>query len=452
MRLTFVLLLLSYFSFGQTINGLILDEKTEIPIAGVNVYLKKTKEGVITDEKGSFRIKSGIKKEDTIVFSHLGYKTKYIPLYKVNKKKTIVYLTLDVEILSKVSLQSNRKLKSKIEFKKLASFGNGLHSFGSLLIQDKIYIIGGDLSFEEDAYLKALQDDPSLTGPTTSFQEYLQEVRIRRSSSWKRYSKKMMIYDIASDTWKTSRHKFRQRAYHNLNYHNNKIYVIGGKRLSTNRRYEYLEDKIEVYDIKNDTILVDDTNPHQAADGVSFTYKDRILIMGGSIKIKNGKIKVYSNTMHFHNLKTGLWYELDHTMPKGKEVNGVLLNDKIYLIGGSNEKPLKEIETFDLTSGKWETVGDLFREIDQPAITYKDSIIYFFEEGKIYRYDTKTKVLNEYLINLFLRGSNLHYLNNKLYILGGFLQDQNSKIPSPRLFSIDLDEFKETKVNQSKKF
>ena len=97
--------------------------------------------------------------------------------------------------------------------------------------------------------------------------------------------------------------------------------------------------------------------------------------MGGSTKQKRNGLKEYSNKVHLFNLKSGYWYELD-SMPVAKETSGILIKDKIYLIGGFNKKPLTEIETFDLISKKWTVEGHLFYGIENPAIaTNKNMII-----------------------------------------------------------------------------
>ena len=58
------------------------------------------------------------------------------------------------------------------------------------------------------------------------------------------------------NSWKRKELKFKKRAYHNINYFNNKIYVLGGKGLSANKKKEYLNNTIEIYDIKNDSKLL----------------------------------------------------------------------------------------------------------------------------------------------------------------------------------------------------
>jgi len=88
--------------------------------------------------------------------------------------------------------------------------------------------------------------------------------------------------------------------------------------------------------------------------------------------------------------------------------------------------------------------------IRKPAISLKDNIIYFFEDGKISTYNVLTKELNEYLIDLFLEASEMYYANDKLYILGGFRKNNYSLYPSKGLFSIDISEFDTTKIHNLK--
>ena len=107
-------------------------------------------------------------------------------------------------------------------------------------------MIGGDASYLEDHVKKAQE----LYG-TIKIEELLS--KMGRNQSWEGYRGDLLIYDNKTDRWTTSNLKLRKRAYNTLNYHNNKLYVLGGKRLSINRKYEYLDDKIEMIhgDIKN---------------------------------------------------------------------------------------------------------------------------------------------------------------------------------------------------------
>lgn len=436
-------LLSSFLSFSQYIEGKVLDAKTNKPIEGVHVYMDKIKKGALTNKKGNYYLKFPFPKSETetIQFSHIKYQSLVIP-FNSKKKNYSVHLIENINKLSEIEIIEKRNLKQRIQYKKLASMESGIHSFGSFLKNNKIYVIGGDNSREENPYLKYLEEnlDPSL-------EEMISKVK--PNFSRQNYKGDLLVYNIKLDTWEVDKDKFRDRAYHNANYNNNKIYIIGGKRLSKNGKFEYLKDEIEVYDLKNNSIEVDNTNPHQAVDFLSFTYKDNIIVLGGSIKLKRNGFKEYTNKIHLYNLKSGYWYQLD-TMHSSKEVSGVLIEDKIYLIGGFNKKPLAEVETFDLITQKWEKEGELFYGISKPAITYINNVIYIFDDGRINTYNVSTKELNEYLIDLPLIASRLYYADNKLYILGGFRKNNYSIHPSSELFSIDINEFEKTKIYKSK--
>lgn len=433
----------TFLSFSQYIEGKVIDAQTQEPIEGVNVYVEGINRGAVTNEKGNYYLAFPyeIVKSDVIHFTHIAYNELKIP-YTQNKKNYSVNLLVDFKKLEEVKISEKRNLKKSISYEKLSSMKNGVHSFGSILLNDKIYVIGGDFSYEENQFKKLLEYDPD-----NALQKFMNGTA--HNYKMDRYNGDLQVYDIKNDEWIRSKSKFNKRAYHNLNFYNNHIYIIGGKSISLNGKFEYLGDKIEIFDIEKDTVFVDYTNPHQAVNFASFTYNDSMILMGGSIKQKNNGFKEYSNKVHLYDFKTGNWYQLGN-MPIAKEVKGILIENKIYLVGGFNNKPLSSIETFNLTTQKWQKEGNLFSGISKPAITYKENMIYIFNDGKINTYNVVTKELNEYLIDLYLQTSEIYCKDNKLYILGGFKETSYSLYPSPELFSININEFNITKIQNSK--
>ncbi len=431
----------TFLSFSQNIEGNVLDAITKQPIEGVSVLIKGISGGTITNDEGYFYLKTPpkISTNDTIYFSHISYSILKKP-YKKNEFE--VFLQPVTNVLKQINLSEKRNLKSTIHFKKLASMKNSIHSFGASLIDDNIYVIGGDASFEHNEFKKLMEYDPE-----NALAKFLTK---GGNHKWENYKEDLLIYSIKSNSWnKEETPKFRKRAYHNLVKLHNKIYVLGGKRLSTNKKFEYLDDKIEVFDLDNNTIVVDDTNPHQAVDFASFVYNDHIIVLGGSIKQNKLGIKEYTDKVHLYDTKSGYWYLLD-TMPVAKETQGVLIQDKIYLIGGFNKKNLNTIDTYNLITGTWQKEGELLDEINKPAVTNNGHIIYFFDDGNIYTYNAITKKLNKYLIDLSLKSAKLYFSNNTLYLLGGFKETKYSIFPSNGLYSIDVNEFNTTRVNKSK--
>jgi len=208
-------LLFTITSIGQNINGIVLDKKTNSPLMDVNVYLKKVKEGTSTNKEGVFklRIRSVIKQTDTIYFSMLGYTSFKTTLSELENSNYVIYLSQNVEKLNEVTVVSNKELKSKIRFNKLSSLKKGLHSFGTTLVGNKIYIIGGDTSYIEDVAKKTLYNYGEL-----DFEVFLNKLRM--NATWENYSNELQIYDIVKGVWTISDLKFQKRAYHNIKFHN----------------------------------------------------------------------------------------------------------------------------------------------------------------------------------------------------------------------------------------
>ncbi|MDR6843840.1 carboxypeptidase-like regulatory domain-containing protein [Flavobacterium granuli] len=444
-NLILALVLFPFFAFAQNIKGSILDKKSNLPISDVNISLSPINVSTTTDEKGKFNLKTSreFQKNDSLNISHIRYTSKKISLTELNKSDCLIFLDEKTENLNGLTLTSvTKELKSKLAFTKLAPLKYAISSFGSILNNNKIYVIGGDGSFKTDAWKKLQYEKVDFT-----LNDYLKELQFQFSGQF--YKGDLLIYDIKTNQWTTSKLKFRKRANHNLNIYNNIIYVLGGKRVSVNGKFEYLDDKIEVFDTSKETITIDNTNPHQAADFASFNYKNTIIAIGGSTKKSENGSKEYTNKVHSYDLNTGYWYELTN-MPTAKEVNGILIKDKIYLIGGFNGKPLSSFESFDLVTETWKNEGELFNTLGYPAITHKDDVIYIFENEKIYTLNTNTKELKEYLINLPFKGSKLYYCDEKLYLIGGYIENCFSQYPSPNLFSIEISEFENTKPNRVK--
>ncbi|HSA04645.1 MAG TPA: kelch repeat-containing protein [Tenuifilaceae bacterium] len=417
---------------SQSIRGKVLNSQNN-PLIGASIIVNRIGIGTTTNEKGEYNLNYNIKisESDSITFSFIGYISQKLTISELKKKNFIVGLTESVQPIKEVSITIEKKhLKLQIAYKKLESLKYGLYSFGAILIDDKIWVVGGDKSYQSGRGLRPMFS----TKPSFSYESY---------------SDKLCIYDIQTNKWIESNQKFSKRAYHNIQYYNGKVYIIGGKKLSTNRIKEYLADEVEVYSIKDSNILTDNTNPHQAVNFASFVYKDNLIVMGGSTKLTRFEEKICTNKAHLLNLKTGLWYELND-IPIAMETKGILVNNTIFLVGGFNTKPLDKIVTYNITTGEWRVLGQLFYEVERPALALKGSTIYIFEDGRIQTYDINSKQLKLYSIDLPLKSSELFYRNDKLYLLGGFVEDTSFKEPTSNLYSIDINEFNTTATFGSK--
>jgi hypothetical protein len=444
--LIFFHLLTGSFVNAQNVVGTVLDKATSEPVEGVHVTLPAYEYSTVTNKEGEFKL--GLKAEpsgkDSLYFTYVGYTTTRLTLSQLQKMNHTVFLEIGSEELKEVTLTSERKLQPKIRFKKLSSLDTKLYSFGSVLANGKIYVAGGNQSYVEDGMRREMETNPSAT---------LKDILDASSQnfSWEKYNGSLQVYDINSNTWSISKLELIERANHNLNYYDDKIIISGGTTVSANGKHEYLADKIEIIDLRKDSVLVDKANPHRALGCATFIYEDNMIVMGGSSRIKRNGTKDFVDNVHLYDFKSGLWYEIGH-MPVPKETQGVVIEEKIFLIGGSQNAPLNGIESFNVTSGRWKKEAELFEAYAAPAVAHHHETIYFFDDGKIGSYHTKTGELKEYKIDLKIQGAALHYANNKLYIIGGFEKYKYRRRPVAGCYSIDLAEFDLTEVNRASYF
>src|SRR5215831_19478012 len=101
----------------QTIRGTVRDEILQKPIEGASVIIAATKNGVITDAAGNFRLKNVPVGIVTLVVSYVGYKENIVSNITVNTGKEIV-LNIDMqervntntEVVVKADSKKNRPL------------------------------------------------------------------------------------------------------------------------------------------------------------------------------------------------------------------------------------------------------------------------------------------------------------------------------------------------------
>lgn len=441
-----ILALLIFFttlaSTAQTIKGTVLNKETNKPVDNASISVVNTSNGTFTNARGVFKLKntSGLSPLTKIKFSSLGYKTLVTTVQSIKDANYIVYLESNAEKLKEVVVSSNKKLKKNISFQILAEMPFGVSNFGSTIINNKLYVTAGDLSFIEENEKRAIDNSETMG-------ELINNLRI--NGSWVSYSNKIQVYNFENNSWEVSKQNLNKKAYHKTVAVNESLYVFGGKTISPNKKREYLNNKIEVFNTTTNDIGIDDAYPHQAVNFTAVTYKNNIIIMGGSTKVLDNGKKLYRNNSYLFNTSTGHWYQLTK-MLKDKEANGVLANNKVFLVGGFHNGPLKDIEAYDLETAEWEAQGNLFDGIERPALASNNNIIYIFDSKKILTYNTKTKLLKEYKIDIPLKYANMHYLNGKLYILGGSNYFNYKSKASKNLYTIKLSEFKNTKPRKEK--
>ena len=131
------------------------------------------------------------------------------------------------------------------------------------------------------------------------------------------------------------------------------------------------------------------------------------------------------------DLKSGYWYDLGD-IPYPKETKGVLIDSIIYLIGGYKNRKLNYVDTYNISTGEYKTIGRLPLEFERPALAYDGKeIIYILENGAFLTYNIKTNEIVGYLIDINLTAAEMFLQDGKIYILGGFSKDDDPEVVTP---------------------
>lgn len=409
-----IVLVIAFFctviSEAQT-NGFVTDGENGLPLVGVNIYLQKDSVGIgVTDVNGSFQTESfnrnGI--NDTIVFSYIGYLPVRLTLGELKHLDYRVQMYVHSQQLSEVTIQSEYG-RNFADYQSLKPLPRGVHSFASFIKDGKIYVLSGVETWV-----------PSMPTPFRNL-EYP--------------SDRMFVYDIATDTWTKSPKRFIPRYCHAAVYDRGKVFIVGGKRLSTNHRLEYTEPRIEIYDMDKDTVYIDEVNPHQASDPITFIYGDCLYVMGGTTK-KNK----FSDKVHLLDLKTGIWYDTGMDIPKERRDNmkGVLVGDVVYLFGGESVASKWMVRSYNLKTAVWSDLTSLKKDVTCPGIAVNGHLVYIYENATLQIYNTRTNIVSAYYFTEGSDKSGLFYANGKLYVVGGCQDDPDSSIEPTSVFSVDV--------------
>lgn len=389
--------------------GYVIDGKDNSPLSGVNIYLQKDSVGIgVTDENGHFNIEDmeNIAGSDTIIFSYVGYLSLKLTLKDLRYSAYRVTMYTYSQQLPEVSVKGERG-RIFLNYEPLKDLPVAVVSSGSFIQNGKIYIISGSE--------KTLVPGSSL-------------------------SDKMYVYDIATNTWTESLQKFARRNGHRAHYYKGKVFIVGGKYLSTNRRLEYTAPQIEIYDSDRDTLYVDWVNPHQAVDPATFIYDDCLYMMGGTIK-KN----VYSDNIHILDFKTGIWYDAGIVIPKERRdfMRCVLVGHIAYFFGGQYTTSMWKVRSYDLETGAWNDLCNLKEGVCCPGVTTNGNLIYIYENMSLQIYNIRTNTVNAYYFTDGSESSGLFYADGKLYVVGGrqqpsFSDDLEPRIEPENVFSVDV--------------
>ena len=262
-----------------------------------------------------------------------------------------------------------------------ANMGEAAAGFGSICIDDKIYVFGGYNSSEEIISKLQVYDSDSDTWtektsmPTPRRNACIAQVNgiiYAIGGSVDIYSKVTNVneaYDPVSDTWQTKKSMPVSLGQCATAVYDNKIYVFGGYKDNGS------ENTVFVYDTLTDTWTTKSSMPTPRKCATAVVANNLIYVMGGW----NGATTY--NTVEAYDPLTDKWSTVASMTEAKLYVASLNIDGNIYIFGGvikNSYSATNKIEKYNYESNTWSTVGTLPENVGGAGVALIKNSIYIF--------------------------------------------------------------------------
>ncbi len=234
------------------------------------------------------------------------------------------------------------------------------------------------------------------------------------------YSGIVEKYNVADNSWSVLTSSLIPRQYSSSAIIGEELFIFNG-----DVKDEKQNRKVEVVNLKTGEITFTTDNPHPAHAGGVVVWNDIIYSFGG----KNSAVEpMYSNRLYCFDHSSKRWIKLA-PMAEAKEAKGVVVEGKIYVIGGNTGKPSYRIDMYNTETNTWTHLTDLPVGISANSLVAHGTKIYTLFDSKnqsyIGCYDIPTNTFSVVKSNKMVarKDAGAQVLNDKLYIFGGSTDD-----------------------------
>ncbi len=225
----FALLLLPFLGYSFQLRGYVFNEQSQA-FPGVTVYLQNSTYGVVTNAKGEFTIELE-KGNYTLVFRHLGYKTKELAITIPNNQKLEVELEPDVTELAEVAISAKGK--------------DPAYELMAKAINKRSYYLNHIESYKANAYVKASLQKEEINRERDS----ITNKRVKYTST-----ARMNFVEKYAQLFAQKPDKIKENVIAYKNYSDQADFVPFGSSLAN---YGFYFGEVENYDVAD----IPDANP-----------------------------------------------------------------------------------------------------------------------------------------------------------------------------------------------
>lgn len=228
------------------------------------------------------------------------------------------------------------------------------------------------------------------------------------------------------------------RRYHTAVWDgNDSIYIMGGMSAVTHGKQRRLlrERRIEVFDIPSRQSKIIGKMPGARRLGSAQYHNDKIFFIGGS------RQNSATSTVGIYDVTKDKW-QLAEKMLTPKNTQTIQRGQYLFTIGGYNGKsPLNAFERYNISTGKWQSLASIPQNLSAHSVVVFDNKIVSFGDytqlDNTLIYDFTTEAWHQTTIGyLPSRHNAATVLNNKIYVIGGNTDGSGSYLDTIQVFGL----------------
>jgi N-acetylneuraminic acid mutarotase len=198
------------------------------------------------------------------------------------------------------------------------------------------------------------------------------------------------------------------------------IYIVGGMSAFTygKKRRLLREPEMEVFDIPSRQSKIIGQIPGASRLGSAQYHNDKIFFIGGSRQNST------PSTVGIYDVTKDKW-QLTEKIPTPKDTKTIQRGQYLFTIEGYNGKsPLNAFERYNIFTGKWQSLASIPQKLSAHSVVVFDNRIPSFGDytrlDNTLIYDFKTEAWHQTTIGYLPNRHNLAtVLNNRIYVIEG---------------------------------
>ena len=242
------------------------------------------------------------------------------------------------------------------------------------------------------------------------------EVYLIGGTAYPVYYNTILKLDELNNEWITLNDQVIGRRYLTTEMVNGIIYIIGGSNP------DGFVDTVQAYDIANNILYEVASLPTKRINLNSVVYQNKIYVIGGHLENTDNR----TNVVEVFDPLLNSWETLS-SMPTARECDIALFDDKIYAFGGYDGLiGLNKVEVYDIENDNWSNKAEMPYDLSAYHLASFDNFIFLIGDydeyiNEVHMYNVLDESWKKLVTNFTGRRHAAVVKNNDwIYVIGGY--------------------------------